>query len=189
LDKIICLVGESGSGKSTLAELLEKQGYNNIQSYTTREPRYQGEKGHIFVDKIVLNKHVVLETEQKEFFRIAQTEFDGNYYWAVNTQYQNKGLSVYAIDPFGVKELKNYVKDAEIVVIYLKTDREERYTRMWERACALNTYEERHVARREVHKRIYHDRDVFRIVTCDYVVDANNCIGQVLEDITKIIEK
>lgn len=133
MDKIICLVGESGSGKSTIAELLEKEGYNNIQSYTTREPRYQGEKGHIFVDKIVLNKHVVLETEQKEFFRIAETEFDGNYYWTVNTQYKNKGLSVYVIDPVGIKELKKFVKDAEIVVIYLKADLEVKFKRIYER--------------------------------------------------------
>ncbi len=47
-DIIICLVGESGSGKSTIAELLEKEGYNYIKSYTTRKPRYKGERGHIF---------------------------------------------------------------------------------------------------------------------------------------------
>ncbi|MDV7402737.1 hypothetical protein RZS08_65550, partial [Arthrospira platensis SPKY1] len=62
-DKIICLCGESGSGKTTIAELLEKEGYNYIQSYTTRKARFEGEKGHIFVDEPPMDSTGIPEEE------------------------------------------------------------------------------------------------------------------------------
>ena len=47
---IFLIVGCSGSGKTTITEQLEqKYGLKAIQSYTTRQPRYDGETGHIFV--------------------------------------------------------------------------------------------------------------------------------------------
>ena len=47
---IFLIVGPSGSGKTTLVGMLEQScGLTAIESYTTRNPRYSGEKGHIFV--------------------------------------------------------------------------------------------------------------------------------------------
>ena len=47
---IFLIVGPSGSGKSTIAEqLVETMNLKQIESYTTRKPRSQHERGHIFV--------------------------------------------------------------------------------------------------------------------------------------------
>ncbi|HHV72189.1 MAG TPA: AAA family ATPase [Clostridia bacterium] len=172
LDKIICLVGESGSGKTTLAMRLERESYNVIKSYTTRPPRYPNEWGHIFV----------LEEEywkQKKSEMLAYTYFDGYHYWAKFEQYKGKGISLYIIDPQGVKDLKETVKDAEIVVIYLKVDQEERINRM----IKAGRKEE------DIKKRVKHDSLKFKIVCCDYVVDNNGSIDETLEVIKKLIKK
>lgn len=177
-DKIICLVGESGSGKSTIAELLEKEGYNYIQSYTTRKPRSEYEKGHIFVDyaPAVLNIPDVSEESILKSGIIAYTYFDNNHYWAAKEQYKGKGVSVYIIDPVGVKELKNKIKDAEIICIYIKVDKEERMRRM---------LIERDL--QSVKDRIEHDDEAFKIVQCDYVVSNNKNIRDTVDLVKQII--
>lgn len=177
-DKIICLVGESGSGKTTIAELLEKEGYNYIESYTTRKPRYEGEKGHIFVDTIptVLNTHGFSREKILKAGIIAYTYFDNAYYWATREQYQGKGTSIYIIDVAGIKKLKGKVKDAEIIVIYLKADRKVRMKRM------LTERDPKTVA-----DRIKNDDKAFKNVEWDYMVNANNSIEEVLEGIKAIL--
>jgi len=177
-DKIICLVGESGSGKSTIAELLEKEGYNYIQSYTTRKPRYEGEKGHIFTDDASrFYEDIYLKNEY-----IAYTYFDGHHYFATKEQYQGKGTSIYVVDVTGIKKLKQRVKDAEIVVIYLKC---EQHTR-WDRMC-WRKHKDTNIADFDIWERIDHDKEAFKIVECNYVVDANRPIENVLKDIKSLI--
>ncbi|OOM80107.1 AAA family ATPase [Clostridium sp. BL-8] len=178
-DKIICLVGESGSGKSTIAELLEKEGYNYIQSYTTRKPRFENEKGHIFVehapevfDTIDFSKEEILKNGI-----IAHTYFDNNHYWATKEQYQNKGISLYIVDPEGVKEIKNDIKDSEIVAIYIKVDEEERRRRMLKKRDPQS-----------VKDRIEYDREIFKIVQCEYVINNNENIDDTVKLIKQIID-
>ena len=49
---LFLFVGRSSSGKTTIANILEERyGYKQVQSYTTRPPRYEGEVGHIFVNE------------------------------------------------------------------------------------------------------------------------------------------
>lgn len=188
-DKIICLVGESGSGKTTIAGLLEKEGYNYIQSYTTRKPRYEGEKGHIFVDNAptVLNVHGFSKEDISKAGIIAYTFFDNAHYWATREQYQDKGTSIYIIDVAGIKELKEIIKDAEIVVIYLKTSRIARVARMLQREgydllvpTPTEIYE-------KISQRATHDDETFKNVEWDYMVNANNSIEEVLEGIKTIL--
>jgi len=169
-NRIIALVGESGSGKSTIAELLGKEGLKNIQSFTTRKPRYEGEKGHIFTTK------KQYECNKANNTIVAETLFDGNYYWT--TKGQLNGECVYIIDPVGVKELKEKVKDVEIVVIYLKCYAPDRYERMKLRGDSIETSRE----------RIKHDKEAFKIVSCDYCIDANRSIEEVLKDVKSIID-
>ena len=53
---LFLFVGKSASGKTTIANLLEeKYLFNQVQSYTTRKPRYEGETGHIFVTEDEFN--------------------------------------------------------------------------------------------------------------------------------------
>ena len=49
MNRLYLLVGPSGSGKTTVANWLEKE-YNlrQVNSYTTRPPRFSNEPGHIF---------------------------------------------------------------------------------------------------------------------------------------------
>lgn len=193
MDKIICLVGESASGKTTIAELLEKEGYNYIQSYTTRPKRFEGEKGHIFVNA----KNYVDVTIEDTFvpgYMIAHTVFDNHHYWATKEQYQGKGNSIYIIDVAGVKELKEKAKDAEIIAIYIKTDHITRWDRLFKRSLGEKVFkngwsdEQDKQARELTRRRIRHDKEAFRVVNCDYVVDAERTIEEVLEDVKRIIE-
>lgn len=181
MDRIICIVGESGSGKSTIAEKLSKNNYNYIQSYTTRKQRYEGEKGHIFVDYEAYIESTIT-SEQKDNI-IAYTYFDGNHYWANRQQYRDKGASIYIVDPVGVLELKEEVKDAEIIVIYLNADEKVRYNRM----CRRN-HNEDNIYDEEIYMRIKHDKKAFKVIRCDYVVDSNRELKAVLSDVENIIE-
>lgn len=172
-DTIICLAGESGSGKTTIAELLENEGYNYIESYTTRPPRFQGERGHVFVEEMVFKQDIVRNANT-----IAYTFFNNHHYWAIRDQYQGKGTSVYIIDVPGIQTLKEKVKDATIVVIYLKVDKENRYNRM---ILERGIYEAK--------ERIDHDHNNFKVIDCDYVVDANGTIEETLDLIKQVLAK
>jgi guanylate kinase len=197
MDTIVCLVGESGSGKSTIAEELEKEGYNYIQSYTTRPKRYDNEKGHIFVKDVPTSIHVHGFSNEAIIKNgiMAHTFFDGYYYWASKEQYQNKGISIYVIDPKGVEKLKESINDAEIVVLYIKADEATRWKRMLRRELEVNECDElgfiqriemHNLMREKVEKRIRHDQEAFKIIKCDYVVDANQPIDEVVRLVKQI---
>lgn len=181
MDKIICLVGESGSGKTTIAELLEKDGMNYIKSYTDRPQRFKNEGGHVYV-----NRDYFENAEWHKESRIAFTEFDGYKYWATKEQYQGKGISVYVIDTIGVAELRTKVKDAKIMVIYLKTDEDIRFKRMRRREVVpgneIQSYE-------KIFSRIKHDAEAFKLIECDYVIDNNGCLNETIKLIKQIISK
>lgn len=177
MDKIICIVGESGSGKSTIAERLEKEGYNYIQSYTTRKKRYDGEKGHIFVDAATYHEFASREDEV-----IAYTYFNSNHYWATREQYRNKGVSVYVIDPIGVDKIKTEIKDAKIIVLYIKTDKDIRIDRM-----CLRKHNRLNVVDENILQRVEHDSKAFNIIKCDYVIDGNRSKESIFRDVVKII--
>lgn len=156
-DKIVCLIGESGSGKTTMAKKLEDDGYNIIYSYTTRPPREEDEWGHRFIHQ----KETDLNIAPENNF-IAHQVLYGEHYFALPYQYQGKGISIYVIDPVGVRQLKERVDDAEIVVIYLQCDEEVRYARMLDSR-----------APDEVQERIEKDKKIFDVFECDYIVDSN----------------
>lgn len=207
MDKIICLVGESGSGKTTLCQELEKGGYNIIKSYTTRKPRHEGEYGLIFTTrgktaraegiKYIYKRHLdsaIQFSLSSSKNIIAYTFYDGEHYFATKEQYQGKGTSIYVIDPVGIQELLKKVKDAEIAVIYLKTERWIRACRMWHRKYknSPSIWPEPHDwgdIDGEIKQRINHDRKAFEIVQCSFAVDANRKVEEVLEDIKEIIRK
>jgi guanylate kinase len=196
-DKIICLVGQSGSGKTTIAKELEKAGYNVIQSYTTRPPREPNEWGHTFV-----NPHdYVFNDDKGQVFKkvgggvalglnmIAYTHFDNAYYWTLPDQYQGKGISIYVIDVAGVKIIREKVKDAEIVVIYIQADEETRKRRMiWRYNTTHNDSILADGKLDDLERRMDNDRKAFRIIPCDYAVDNNGSLEVAVEAVKKIIE-
>ena len=73
MDKPLFLfVGKSASGKTTIANMLSnKYGYVQVESYCTRQPRFDGERGHVFVTEEEFNNLVELA---------AYTFYNGNHY-------------------------------------------------------------------------------------------------------------
>lgn len=193
-DKIVCLVGASGSGKSSIAELLEKEGYNYIQSYTDRPKRTELEKGHIFITKTEYSQATI----QNEFNHnwIAFTFYNGHHYFATKEQYQGKGISIYVIDPSGVKYLKKYITDADTTIIYLKCDEKIRYNRIISRnnkkvsSKPISVNESRRIQtsiKNKALERIEVDKIAFKDVPYDYIIDANRSVKEVFNDIKNII--
>ena len=122
---IFLIVGCSGSGKTTITEQLEqKYGLKSIQSYTTRQPRYEGETGHIFISDEEFDKLTDM---------VAYTEFAGNRYCATAEQVENNDL--YIIDPKGVDFfMESYKGSKTPKIIFISSNLTTRYERMVGRA-------------------------------------------------------
>lgn len=166
-DKIICLVGESGSGKTSIAKAFEADGYNVIQSFTTRQKRSDDEWGHTFVKDIPRNQVGLMD--QKDM--IAYTFYNGHHYWATREQYQGKGITFYVIDPAGIDFLKRTVNDAELLILYLKVNQKNRIYRMERQGRRAD----------EIFSRCRVDSIAFKVIQCDTVVDANGPLDEVVQ--------
>lgn len=117
-------VGRSASGKTSVANELEKLGYNQVQSYTTRKPRYESETGHIFVTKEEFDKLGELA---------AYTFYNGNEYGTTFEQLDE--CSIYVVDVSGVESLlrKYQNRDRKICIIYFDASVHTRINRMIDR--------------------------------------------------------
>lgn len=121
---IVLVVGESGSGKSTICNLLTtRYGLKQVESYTTRPMRYEGESGHTFVNDAEFD---ALDN------MCAYTVFDGYKYGATQEQVDNADL--YVIDLDGVDYFMSHYKGHKIpMVVYIKTPIYTRVERMLKR--------------------------------------------------------
>lgn len=123
-NSLILLVGPSGCGKTTIANYLETKGLKQIQSYTTRPPRYEGETGHTFVN-------------EEEFANlgelVAYTEYNGNKYGVPAKMVDES--RIYVIDIPGVKTLLEKYQDNNrpMYILYFKSTVATRIDRMMER--------------------------------------------------------
>lgn len=121
---LFCFVGRSASGKTTIANMFEENGYSQIASYTTRPPRYEGEKEHTFVTD---------EEYDKLEDIMAETLYNGYRYCTTLDQINN--AEIYVVDPPGVDTLlSNYNKVGRpIHVLYFDADVYHRILHMRER--------------------------------------------------------
>lgn len=96
MKNLYLIVGASGTGKTTLVtELCKRYGYHSVESYTDRPPRYDGERGHIFLS----------ESEFDELTDIhLYTEFNGHRYCV--TEELLAGNDLYVIDLAGVRDMQ-----------------------------------------------------------------------------------
>lgn len=142
---LLLLIGPSGSGKTAIAGLLEeKLGLKILQSYTTREPRFPDEPGHIFVSEAEM-------PDRSEM--AAYTYFNGNHYWATYDQLEEN--DIYIIDPAGIEDLKkNYKGEKSIRVVEIRATEEVRFNRMVEQGRGEASSR----------GRIEHDRGVFGLM-------------------------
>lgn len=115
------IVGPSGSGKTTIAnKLCELFDLKQIESYTTRPPRYDNERGHIFVTDEEFNRLTDI---------VAYTEFNGYRYAATADQVEE--ADIYVIDIAGVEYFKQAYKGSKkIRLIYLDVGSGMRKSRM-----------------------------------------------------------
>lgn len=130
MDKPLYLfVGRSASGKTSVANELEKLGYKQVQSYTTRKPRYDGEVGHIFVSKYEFDNLGELA---------AYTLYNGNEYGTTFEQLEE--CSIYVVDVPGVESLlyKYQNSNRKICIIYFDSSVYTRVHRMIDRGDSDN---------------------------------------------------
>lgn len=125
MNPLYLLVGKSASGKSTIADILERTyGHKSVESYTTRKPRYDGERGHIFISESDFDNLGEL---------VAYTEYDGNRYGTTSAQLDE--CSLYVVDIPGIDTLlKRYNTERPIRIIYFNASVRTRILRMIDRS-------------------------------------------------------
>lgn len=118
---LFLFVGKSSSGKTTVADMLSRDGYSQVYSYTTRPPRYDGEIGHTFLTDEEYDK---LENI------VASTLYNGYRYCTTLEQVQKE--DIYVVDIPGVQTLmENYDKlNRKVYVLYFSVDVYNRIQRM-----------------------------------------------------------
>lgn len=181
---LFLFVGRSASGKTTAANSLEDLGYKQVQSYTTRKPRYDGEVGHIFVSK-------------EEFDNLgelaAYTLYNGNEYGTTFKQLEE--CSIYVIDVPGVETLleKHKDRDRKINIVYFESSVNTRINRMIDRGDSDSAIVRRLMQDEEYDwlEKIYEVVDKYDKISYDdiLVVNAEMDTRNVLYEILKYIKE
>ena len=122
---LFLFVGRSASGKTTTANMLaDEHGYKQVESYTTRQPRFDGETGHIFVN----------EEEFKNLGELAAYTFYNNHHYGTTFEQLNE-CDIYVVDIPGVESLLEKLHDdaRPICIIYFDASVYNRILRMLDR--------------------------------------------------------
>ena len=132
---LLCVLGASGSGKTTLCVELEKRyGLKSIPSYTTRQPRFEGEQGHTFITEDEFDK-------LKDILAYAKT--DNCRYAVTKEMFEDEQYSVYVVDTSGLLYLYDHYRgDRPIISVFIDSDVYDRFNRMVNREDT-RSYEER----------------------------------------------
>lgn len=184
---LFLFIGKSASGKTTIANMLEKrEGMKQVQSYTTRPPRFEGETGHKFITDEECN-------ELEDI--IASTLYNG--YWYCATLEQINEADIYVIDVTGARELLHNSNkiNRNINIIYFDVSVYERIKRMRERGgtdtqiLSRLMNDERNDWYDEVcdfGKEIFND--TWWEINHVYNIDANDDIESVYKDIYYLMD-
>ena len=173
---LMCILGCSGSGKTTICNELEKQyGLKQIPSYTTRKPRFEGEKGHTFISEDEF-KHLSYE---QPF--VAYAETTGAKYGVTTAMLENEKYSLYVIDYSGLKYLKEHYKgNRKIISVFVDCPLMQRTDRLENRYKGDTS---------KVLARLEHDEEEFRNASevCDFkIFNGDSWLDSCVETIYKI---
>ena len=174
MDKpLIILFGESGSGKSSIAEALcEEYQLKEVKTYTTRQPRFEGENTHIFTTKDEYDK-----LKEKGSI-VAETCFAGNYYFTTIEQLENSDIVVWDID--GIKCFDEIENHRPYMAFYIKVSKESRCQRMKERGDSIAN----------IKARLEHDANKFCLSDLNkyYVIDNEKEINESVNEIYRLVQ-
>lgn len=126
---MLVIIGESASGKSSVARyLVNNLGFNNIVTYTTREPR-EGE-----VDGI--DYHFISKSKFEDMSSLglfAETaEYNGWRYGSAKEDFKNNSDNKIAVlTPHGIRQIKK--NGIDIYVVYIKIPRRDRLIKILQR--------------------------------------------------------
>ena len=184
---LFLFVGRSSSGKTTIANTLEeKHGYKQVESYTTRKPRYDGETGHIFVTK-------------EEFDALgelaAYTFYNNNHYGTTFEQLSK--CDIYVVDIPGVETLLQKLKDDSrpICILYFDASVYNRILRMIDRHDSDMTIisrlleDEKEDWFKKLDSLVWNYNNIVGKNIDFYSINANNNISDVLELVLYYIKK
>lgn len=118
---LFLFVGKSGSGKTTIANMLENNGYSQVQSYTTRPPRCENERGHIFIS----------EEEYNQLNNVVAATLYNDYHYCTTLD-QIQDADIYVVDPRGVETLLEHcdIINRPIYIFYFVASVYNRIQRM-----------------------------------------------------------
>lgn len=187
MDKPLFLfVGKSASGKTTIANMLaNKYGYVQVESYCTRKPRFDGERGHVFVTEDEFNNLGEL---------VAYTFYSGNHY---GTTLEQIGKSdIYVVDVPGVETLlQKYKTNRPICIIYFDTTVTTRIHRMIDRGDSDTAIisrllqDEENDWLKQLDKLVWQSNHVMNRNIELYVVNANGNQTDILEMVLYYIKQ
>lgn len=112
---IVLITGDFGVGKDTVADLLldiskkktEDVDFVKILSYTTREPRYEGENTHLFCTK----------EDFLSFNDILASTKIGDYYYGTRfSQFNSNNINLYCVDDAGIRDVINADIDKTLTI-------------------------------------------------------------------------
>jgi guanylate kinase len=166
---LILITGPSGSGKSTIVKKLEKIGFEESISTTTREKRV-GEVDQFESKKptyYYVTEEEFLSLKEKDFF--AETvNFNGNMYGVASNQLTKSSKMVLIVENEGQKEILNYIKKHNLKIktirVFLSISKEKQIERMKGRGDSENS----------IKKRILNDNIQEKFLINDYDIVINS---------------
>jgi guanylate kinase len=184
---LFLFIGQSASGKTTIANMLsEKYGLRQVESYTTRKPRFDGETGHIFIT----------EDEFKNLGELAAYTYYNNHHYGTTFEQLNE-CDIYVIDVPGVETLLQKLKKdtRPIYIFYFDTSVYNRILRMIDRhdsdmmIVARLLEDEKFDWYKKLEALVWHYEHFVDKNVQLYCIDGNSDVNHVMGHILSVIRR